>query len=90
MVNEDMPGAFDEKAIICALGRAIRAARIAKGYSQEALAERAGLHRTYVGMIERGERNITLVNYAKIAFSLGMSVTKLMESSLAGGSGEVL
>ena len=51
-------------------GERLRGFRIAKGYSQETLAELSGLHRTYVGGIERGERNICLDNIEKLALAL--------------------
>ena len=46
--------------------------------SQEELADRAGLHRTYVGGIERGERNVSLVNIGRLADALGVSLATLM------------
>jgi len=52
-------------------GKRIRQLRLAKGWSQEELAERAGLHSTYVGGIERGERNLGLDNLLKLARALG-------------------
>lgn len=55
-------------------GRRTRELRVAAGLSQEALAEKAGLHRTYIGMIERAEKNITLANIEKIARALGVPV----------------
>ena len=55
-------------------GRKTRELRIAAGLSQEALAEKAGLHRTYIGMIERAEKNITLANIEKIARALGVPI----------------
>jgi transcriptional regulator with XRE-family HTH domain len=64
------------------LGSNIRHERVVQQFSQEDLAERAGLHRTYIGMVERGERNITLLNYAKIADALNVSIHDLMKDSL--------
>ncbi len=49
------------------------------GWSQEELAERANVHRTYVGMIERAEKNITLANIEKVARALGKNVMSLFE-----------
>lgn len=46
--------------------------------SQEELADRAGVHRTYIGMIERAEKNITLINIEKIANALEISVSELL------------
>lgn len=51
---------------------------MARGISQEALADRAGLHRTYVGDVERGERNISLVNMSKIAQALHTKLSALV------------
>ena len=48
--------------------------------SQEQLAERADLHRTYVGSIERGERNVSLDNFVKIAHALSVSPAELLEA----------
>lgn len=59
-----------EKAILAAFGRRVRAAREARGWSQEDLAYEAGLDRTYVGGIERGERNIALLSLNKLASAL--------------------
>lgn len=58
-------------------GRAILAAnirrlRLDRGLSQEALADRAGIHRTYLGSVERGERNIAIDNICRIAWALGV------------------
>lgn len=53
--------------------------RKAKNLSQEGLAELADLHRTYIGAIERGERNLSLVNIIKIADALGISVKELFD-----------
>lgn len=58
-------------------GERVKTIRIAQGLSQEKLAEKALLHRTYVGMIERGEKNITLKNIYRIAHGLGVDIRDL-------------
>ena len=60
-------------------GQAVRRLRLAKGVSQEALAELAGIHRTYIGDVERGTRNISLVNILRIARALDVSPGQLMQ-----------
>ena len=64
---------FDHAArqLLEAFGRRVRYLRMSLGVSQEALAERAGLHRTYIGAVERGEKNISLINIARLASALG-------------------
>ena len=57
----------------------IKKVRLKKGSSQEALADLAGLHRTYVGAVERGERNITLVNANRIAEALGVKLSDCLK-----------
>lgn len=59
-------------------GNAVREQRKKRGYSQEELSFRAGLHRTYIGMIERGEKNITLINIEKIAKALNIKIKDLL------------
>ncbi len=61
-------------------GRALRTLREERGYSQEDLAERAGLHRNYVGGIERGERNVALENISKLAKALSVRMQDLFKS----------
>lgn len=63
------------------LGIAVRNRRIAAGWSQEKLAESAGLHPTYVSMLERGIRNPTLDVSARIAEALKVSLPKLIEEA---------
>ena len=58
-------------------GERVRALRTAKGYAQEELAFKAGVHRTYLGGIERGERNPSLKNIAAIAKALGVALSEL-------------
>jgi transcriptional regulator with XRE-family HTH domain len=65
------------------LGERIRRLRQAEGLSQEAFAERCDLHRTYVGAIERGERNFAIDNLEKIAAALGLSLSDLLDFSVA-------
>lgn len=61
------------------LGVTMRHLRKRLGYSQEALAEKAGLHRTYVGAVERGERNVSLENILRIARALKVTPSQLLE-----------
>jgi len=61
-------------------GQAVRRQRVKQGYSQEAFASKAGIHRTYLGGLERGERNPTLLTIAKIARELGLSVEELFRT----------
>jgi transcriptional regulator with XRE-family HTH domain len=60
-----------------AFGARIRELRKARGYSEEELAHRAGMYYTYVGGIERGERNPALVNIGALATALGVSLAEL-------------
>lgn len=59
-------------------GKRVREERQKQNLSQEKLAELAQLHRTYIGMIERGEKNITLENIEKIAKALNITLAELM------------
>ena len=58
--------------------RKMRGFRKAKALSQEALAELAGLHRTYIGAVERAERNVSIDNMEKIAMALGKQLNELV------------
>lgn len=62
-----------------AFGQALKTLRINSGLSQEKLAELADLHRTYLGDVERGERNISLVNMWRIAHALRVKLTDLIK-----------
>jgi transcriptional regulator with XRE-family HTH domain len=63
--------------ILISFGKAVRSYREKLGISQEKLADRCGLHRTYLGAIERGERNVSLINIERIARSLDVSLEEL-------------
>jgi transcriptional regulator with XRE-family HTH domain len=66
-------------AILVNFGKKVRELRTLKGLSQEQLAHVADVHRTYIGMIERAEKNITLLNIEKIANALNVHVTELLK-----------
>ncbi len=61
-------------------GRHLRSLREAEGLSQEDLAFKSGIHRTYLSSVERGERNIALVNIEKIANALSMDISELFKN----------
>lgn len=60
------------------LGKAIRTERAALGFSQEAFAHEVGLHRTYMGAIERGEQNVGVLNLVRIANALRTPLSRLV------------
>ncbi|MDP3792333.1 MAG: helix-turn-helix transcriptional regulator [bacterium] len=60
-------------------GEKIREERHRQGLSQEELASRAGVHRTYIGMLERAEKNITLENIEKVAKALGLKISEFFK-----------
>ena len=64
--------------ILKRFGQRVRDLRAAKGWSQEGFAHEVGLDRTYVGGIERGERNVALRNVERLAKTLGVSLSELM------------
>jgi transcriptional regulator with XRE-family HTH domain len=64
-----------------ALGRIIRERRKARGWSQEDLGFESGLHRTYIGVIERGEKNISLRNLVLLAHTLGTEASDLLREA---------
>lgn len=67
------------KQILKQFGKRVREERERQGISQERLGELAKVHRTYIGMIERAEKNITLTNMEKIARALGKKVNGLVD-----------
>lgn len=71
----------DDAGKLRQLGDAIRASRKALGLSQEALADASGIDRSHMGKIERGERNVSVLNVARVAEALETSVASLMASA---------
>lgn len=67
------------KKLLEQFGDRIRRLRTARGLTQEQLAELTGFHRTYIGMIERGERNLSLTNIATFAETLELSIAELLD-----------
>jgi len=74
-----MAYAKTDRLFLREFGLRVRRLREAAGWSQEDFAEHCNLHRTYVGSIERGERNVALLNVRKIAVTLGVSISRLVE-----------
>ncbi|MET3938227.1 transcriptional regulator with XRE-family HTH domain [Paenibacillus sp. PvP094] len=67
----------ENREVLKLVGARIRALRKERGYSQESLGEKGGFHFSYIGQIERGEKNVSLVNLAKIADSLDVNLIQL-------------
>lgn len=68
-----------KRQVLVKFGKKVRKERHKRGLSQEKLAELAGCHWTYIGMIERAERNITLANIERIAKALDMEIRDLFD-----------
>ena len=66
-----------KKRVLIKFGKTVRQIRMDQGLSQEKLGARARLHRTYIGMIERAEKNVTLANIEKLAKALNVSIKDL-------------
>jgi transcriptional regulator with XRE-family HTH domain len=64
---------------LLALGQRIRELRTERGYSQEAFADKCGVHRTFMGTVERGESNLSFQNIAKVAITLGVTLSTLFQ-----------
>lgn len=69
---------MDHDQLLALLGAAIRARRKSLNFSQEVLAHQAGIDRSHMGKIERGERNVTLLNVAKLAEALSCRPSDLL------------
>ena len=65
--------------ILLKFGKRVRELRLNRDWSQEELADRLDFHRTYIGMVERGERNISLKNISKISKVFDLSISELFE-----------
>ncbi len=72
---------ISKKEILIKFGDKVRVLRKERGLSQENLSFKADLHRTYIGMIERAEKNITLVNIEKIANALNVDIKELFDEA---------
>jgi transcriptional regulator with XRE-family HTH domain len=67
-----------QQEILIALGQRVRELRKRKGFSQEAFADATGVHRTWMGAIERGERNLSFHNLVLISKALGITLSQLL------------
>ncbi|GGC82406.1 hypothetical protein GCM10011508_07170 [Flavobacterium lutivivi] len=70
---------MSKKTISIKFGEKVRELRVSKNLSQEQLADLANVHRTYIGMVERAEKNITLVNIEKISKALNVNIIELLK-----------
>jgi transcriptional regulator with XRE-family HTH domain len=67
------------KIVLKVLGRRVRDLRLAQGFSQEGFADKCGVHRTFMGTIERGESNLSFSNLLKVASTLGIPLAELLD-----------
>jgi DNA-binding XRE family transcriptional regulator len=80
------------KELLLALGERIRELRLKRGFSQESFADHCGVHRTFMGTVERGESNLSFQNLARIAAALEVPISKVVSgiearaAQLAGGA----
>ena len=70
-----------KQRVLVEFGKRVREERIRQGLSQEELAGKAKFHRTYISMIERAERNITLLNIQRIALALNVKIAFLFKEN---------
>ncbi len=75
-----MPIQPDQCQLVAIFAANVRRRRLELGFSQEDLAERAGVHRTYVGMLERGEKNVTIYNIERLANALEVKPHVLLQA----------
>lgn len=80
IINATLITMITKNPILQELGKRIRTLRKSAGYTQEEFAYKAGLDRSYYGAVERGERNLSVLNLLKIAEALGVDVGVLFES----------
>ena len=76
-----VPVALPQSEILYTFGKRIRDSRITQGWSQEELAERAQIDRSYVSSVERGRRNVSIVTAVRISQALGVSLSVLIDST---------
>lgn len=69
---------MEKEHLLILFGNKIRQERLKRNLSQEDFAELTGFHRTYIGMVERAERNVTLLNVEKFAKALNLSIHDLL------------
>ena len=73
-----MPISPNQCALVAVFAGNVRRRRLELGLSQEALAERAGVHRTYIGMLERSEKNVSIYNIWRLACALDVKASDLL------------
>lgn len=76
----------EERKLLREFGRRVRSARKARGWTQEDLASEVGVDRTYIGGVERGERNLGLLNINRIAVALDVNFDGLLPCRAAAGT----
>lgn len=72
---------MEKQPILLRFGQSVQQHRKALGLSQEQLADKAGVHRTYIGMIERAEKNVTLCNIERLAKALNVPICELLNNN---------
>lgn len=73
-----MPISPNQCALVAVFAANVRRRRLELGLSQETLAERAGVHRTYIGMLERSEKNVSIYNIWRLACALEVKASDLL------------